>query len=88
TDLTSYILLANLYVDIPVGLGLTPYVGAGIGAAWNDLKGLDYTVNGRQVASEGGKSTTNFAWSATAGLAYAVTDSLLIDFGYRYIDAG
>ena len=34
------------------------------------------------------KTTYNFAWSLTGGVAYAVDDHLSIDVGYRYVNAG
>jgi opacity protein-like surface antigen len=52
---------------------VTPYVGAGVGAAYNVL------------ADEG---RWNFAWAAMAGAAYHLSPNLSFDFGYRYADLG
>lgn len=64
---------ANGYVDIGTWWGVTPYVGAGIGAAYNNL---------------GGFSNWNFAWAGMAGAAYHLSPNLSIDLGYRYADLG
>lgn len=64
---------ANGYIDIGTWWGVTPYVGAGIGAAYNNLAGF-----GRW----------NFAWAGMAGAAYHLSPNLSIDLGYRYADLG
>ncbi|MBY0532563.1 MAG: porin family protein [Xanthobacteraceae bacterium] len=71
--LWSSALFANAYVDLGTWYGVTPYVGAGVGAAFNDLD------------SEG---RWNFAWALMAGAAYHLSPNLSIDFGYRYADLG
>jgi opacity protein-like surface antigen len=71
--LWSSALFANGYVDLGTWYGVTPYVGAGVGAAINDL------------ASE---SRWNFAYALMAGAAYHLSPNLSVDFGYRYADLG
>ena len=75
--------MLNAYYDIDTGSKITPYIGGGIGYAklklndqyWQDV----YAKNIKD---------TNFAWQIGAGVAYAVTDNISIDAGYRYIDFG
>ena len=62
--------LANLYLDIPTGSSLTPYVGAGAGMTW---------VNNDE-------NDSGFAFDLTGGLAIDLTDSLTLDLGYRYVN--
>jgi opacity protein-like surface antigen len=64
---------ANGYVDLGTWWGITPYVGAGVGAALNDLES---------------RSRWNFAWALMAGAAYHLSPNLSVDFGYRYADLG
>lgn len=70
--LWSSALFANGYVDLGTWYGVTPYVGAGVGAAYN------YLDEGRW----------NFAWAAMLGAAYHLSTNLSVDFGYRYADLG
>lgn len=66
-------LFANGYVDLGTWYGVTPYVGAGIGTAYNYLE------------DEG---RWNFAYAVMAGAAYHLSTNLSVDFGYRYADLG
>jgi opacity protein-like surface antigen len=63
----------NGYVDLGTWFGVTPYVGAGIGAAYNSLAG---------------EGLWNFAWAGMAGAAYHLSPNLSVDFGYRFADLG
>ncbi len=73
--------MINAYYDINTGTKLTPYVGAGIGMA--HLKATAKYDDGKDS-----KSKNNFAWQVGAGVAYALTDNVALDAGYRYTDAG
>lgn len=83
----STTLLANVYYDFHNSTAFTPYVGAGIGLAFNymGVDGYDY------YSQEGGSCddrTTNFAWQVGAGVAYSISENMAIDAGYRYLDLG
>jgi opacity protein-like surface antigen len=67
--LTTISLMANGYYDFNIDSGITPYVGAGIGMARHDAEVDDDTV---------------FAYQATIGLAMPVSDTMDLDFAYRY----
>ena len=71
--LWSSSLFANGYIDLGTWYGVTPYVGAGVGTAFNDL---------------GSESRWNFAYALMAGAAYHLSPNLSVDFGYRYADLG
>jgi opacity protein-like surface antigen len=73
TKLWSSSLFANGYADLGTWWGITPYVGAGVGSAYNYL------------ANEG---RWNFGWAVMAGAAYNLSPNLAVDFGYRYADLG
>ncbi len=55
--------------------------GLGIGVA-----GLDVTTS--EADNEGKSTDYNFAWQAHAGFAYAVSDRVKLNLGYRYLDPG
>lgn len=80
--------LVNVYYDIPTGGALRPFVGAGVGFAANRISDISYTLNGRALDREQSETKTSFAWALTAGAAYAVTDKMLLDLAYRYVDVG
>jgi len=94
---TSWVGLANAYVDLGTWWCLTPFVGAGVGAAHITTTGLQDTglVFAPGVGSEfpssyfaNGASTTNLAWAAYAGVAYKVTNNFTVELAYRYLDMG
>ena len=72
--------MLNAYYDINTGTRLTPYIGGGVGVAYNKA--------GIKSESEFSKSKTNFAWQLGGGLSYALTANVDIDAGYRYSDTG
>jgi hypothetical protein len=94
TETTTWSLMANLWLDLPVYqpvswlFGRIPilepmslFVGSGIGLASTDV---DVSNN----AFFGSETTYNFAWQAGAGLSYALTDRTTVSIGYRYFDPG
>lgn len=75
--LTQYLLLANLWKDIPMG-ALTPYVGAGLGigivdARFDELSTQDIDDTRAALAGQFGM-----------GVRFAASDRMMIDAGYRY----
>ena len=85
----SFTIMGNGYVDLGTWYGVTPYVGAGLGAA-----NLIFSSYENPSAAAPMQSTAvpvsrwNVAWSVMAGLSYTVAPNMLIDFGYRHIDMG
>lgn len=86
-DIRSWALLANVYYDIPTGTRFSPYLGGGVGVAFNRLETVTYRFGAAEFTEEG-KSKTSFAWTLAAGVGFAATDNISIDLGYRYIDLG
>ena len=77
--------LFNGYLDLGTWYGVTPYIGAGAGAAY--LRATDYASTVAPFSSDA-HHQWNFAWAAMAGLAYPLTHNLTLDVGYRYINFG
>ena len=78
-------LFGNAYIDINTGTPFTPYIGGGLGVAFNytELKAEDATGS-----STRNRHDTTFAWNAGAGVAYAFTENVAVDLGYRFIGTG
>lgn len=81
--------MATGYIDLGTFVGITPYVGAGAGFVYTQLRG-----NGELAVPGGGTSfgsysenDFSFAYTLNAGLAYRMTDNLSLDVGYQYLNA-
>lgn len=86
---SEWVALLNGYVDMGTWHGITPFVGAGIGAA--NVKISDFTdvgVTVDSVAYGDDHDQWNFAWALYAGLAFDVTDAVTVELAYRYLDLG
>jgi len=91
TKLMSTILLINGYYDFRTGTPFTPYIGAGLGFAVDQLtQGISATDTGALGnATAGARSTqVEFAGAAMVGLNYEVSSFTSIDVGYRYLYIG
>jgi opacity protein-like surface antigen len=87
--LKSWVFLANAYVDLGTWQCFTPFVGAGIGGAYNslvDFSDLNTTNGGRGYGRN--SSNWSFAWALYAGVAYNVSKNLKVDLSYRYLNYG
>jgi OOP family OmpA-OmpF porin len=79
-------IMANGYFDWDLGIGVIPYLGAGIG--WGSLE-IDSKNNGASFAPnqqsmiEGQDQV--FTYSIMAGGTYPINESLDLSLGYRYI---
>ena len=95
-NLSSFIAMANAYVDIGTWYGITPFVGGGVGWAQNRLDGVTdtgfaYPGNGAGFPTGGYLNngvSNNFAWALMAGLDFDVTQNLKLELGYRYLSYG
>jgi opacity protein-like surface antigen len=99
--ISSFVALANTYIDLGTWNCLTPYLGFGVGLAnlhFGSLTDtgvvgpLDTTTYAGFGPTGGGyagsKSKTNFAWAIHAGVAYDVNPNLKLELGYRYLNLG
>ena len=74
--LKSDVFLANAYLDLGTWNCLTPFVGFGVGGAYNtfaDLTDIGIGTSGNGIGTNA--SQFNFAWALHAGLAYNVTQN-------------
>lgn len=88
-NLSSWLFLANAYVDLGTWNCFTPFVGAGIGGAYNTLH--DFTDIGIPSTGRGfgrNPSEWNLAWALYAGVAYEVTKNFKVELTYRYLNYG
>ncbi len=81
-------LMANGYYDIDTGTKWVPYIGGGLGAARAKLK---LTVSSRDVldpatVETGGGDDARWvlAYQIGAGVAYPVSESVMVQLGYRF----
>jgi opacity protein-like surface antigen len=86
---SEWVVLANIYADLGTWWCLTPFVGAGVGGAYNIISNFQddtVVVNSRNFGN--GAATWNFAWALHAGVAYKVTPGFTVELAYHYLDLG
>jgi opacity protein-like surface antigen len=90
----SWVGLVNAYADLGTWWCLTPFVGAGVGAATIKTSAFSDVATfpgGAGLASSfiaDGATKTNFAWALHAGVAYRVSNNFTVELAYRYLDMG
>ena len=100
TKIDATVWMVNAYYDLFSNRGFTPYIGAGIGFAWNQLNRHhestysvcdtlgDPTCAAPIVTTESGAVSADklsFAAAAMAGISYDVSEITTVDLGYRYL---
>jgi opacity protein-like surface antigen len=86
---SEWLFLANAYLDLGTWWCVTPFVGAGIGAANVTISDfVDVNTPRAGVAWGSDESKWNFAWALHAGLAFQATNNLAVEFAYRYVNLG
>jgi opacity protein-like surface antigen len=86
---SELVFMANGYYDFGDFYGITPYVGAGIGASYNTIshfRDVNIIDEGSGYADD--NSEWNLAWALHAGLGFQATERMTIDFGYSFISLG
>ena len=79
-------LFANVFWDFHNDSNFTPYIGAGLGMAFN-YTGYDFIDrNGEHFSMD--DRFTNFAWNAGAGVSYSFNEMLSVDASYRFTGLG
>ena len=87
-NLKSWIFLGNAFVDLGTWNCFTPFVGAGIGVAYNSLVDFsDVNPNGGYGFGRN-PGEWHMAWALYAGVGYNVTKNFKIDLTYRYLNYG
>ncbi|MER9233561.1 porin family protein [Mesorhizobium sp. M0622] len=84
--------ILNGYVDLGTYVGITPYLGAGIGLVQSRRRlSADYFTNNGNPADDfvthDNKTQYSFAYTLNAGLAYQVSKNVSVDLGYQYFSA-
>jgi opacity protein-like surface antigen len=94
-DVSSFIGLINGYVNLGTYLGISPFIGAGLGFADNSVSGLTDPgiASSAYFSSPAGGyfsngSKTSFAWALMAGLDFNISPNLRLEMGYRYLNYG
>jgi len=78
-DVTDVHLLVNLFVDIPNPTPFVPYVGGGAGVSYTSVNGAG--IDEVEFLDD---NAVVFAYQVGAGIGYEITDSLVLELGYRY----
>lgn len=98
-DKSEFLIMANGFLDMGTYYGITPYVGAGVGATYTMISNFVDTGYANIAAGPDAGVTNSlgyadhdaewaFAWALHAGLGYEVNDRVTLDFGYRYLHLG
>lgn len=78
-EVNALFVLGNLWIDLPLGGELQPYLGGGAGFARLEAD-LSTTTGTAGVAG----SDWAFAYQLGGGVSYALSPSIAVDLGYRY----
>jgi opacity protein-like surface antigen len=90
---SAWVTLVNAYLDLGTWWCVTPFIGAGVGAArttiasFSDVGYISDGTTGFGYAAND-HSQWNFAWALHAGLGYDVTNKVKVEFAYRYLNMG
>ncbi|MBZ9675600.1 outer membrane protein [Mesorhizobium sp. ES1-1] len=88
----AYSLMLNGYVDLGTYVGITPYVGAGVGVVQSKRSlSASYFTNNDDPTDDfvlsDEKTKYSLAYTLNAGLAYQLTKNVSVDLGYQYFSA-
>ena len=81
-DIETYTTFVNVFWDITNYNGFTPYVGLGVGGAYNKLSNITLP------ATASGGHRWNLAYNVSAGLSYDLSQNVKLDMAYRFVDLG
>lgn len=92
---SSWVGMINAYADLGTWWCITPFVGVGVGGAYNTFSGFSdiTTVNLGGGTTSGlyqaqSASKLDLAWALHAGLAYRVNQNMTVELAYRYLNLG
>ncbi len=83
------VLMANAWYDLDTGTNFTPYIGGGLGVVnvkFDVDVSLTSPATGRPVSISGDDSAWAFAYQIGAGIGYRLSDSVVIQLGYRFMN--
>ncbi len=94
-DLMSHLFMANFFVQGDKNIGeLVPYIGVGVGFAKHTMNTAGVTVpapagmNGLDTEVDADIDGAGLVLSFMGGVSFHLSNNLILDFGYRYIDLG
>ena len=95
-SMSSWMVLANAYVDLGTWWSITPFIGGGVGVSRNTISNFtDQGTNGTFLfgttpgfASAVSAPKWDFAWALHTGLAYKVAPNVTFEFGYSFVNLG
>jgi len=82
-DIRTQQLMANVYLDLPQGKRIHPYMGTGAGLVFQDVKtyrSIDLTFPGGTFKN----NNTEYGWVAMAGVTIDRVYHGKLQVGYRY----
>jgi len=78
--------MVNGYLDLGTFVGITPYVGAGVGVLYSKHEvNIDAPTLG--LALDYNDSQYEFAYALNAGVSYQMTRNMSVDVGYQYLNS-
>lgn len=86
-------IMLTAFIDIPYKIAdrVQPYVGIAVGRSRNKMDSINWHDPGPPSSNgtlNGASSKNSTAWQFTLGAAISLTDSWILDLGYRYSDMG
>ena len=90
TTVKTYTAMVNAYYDLGNHGGFVPYVGVGVGLAYNQMSNVYFTGSAGTIYHNEviGSNQLSLAWAMMAGVEYKFSQRASLDVGYRYIDTG
>ncbi|WP_395449569.1 outer membrane protein [Aminobacter sp. UC22_36] len=86
---SEWLFMANAYADVGTFYGITPYVGAGLGASRNTISSFrDVNVINNGAGYAHTTSKWNLAWALHAGVGIKATERMTVDLGYSFVNLG
>jgi opacity protein-like surface antigen len=86
---SEWVALVNAYIDLGTWWSITPFVGAGVGVAFNTI---EHFRDNNIIAGGGGFADTgrqtNLAWALHAGASYRASQNFAVELSYRYLNVG
>ena len=86
---SEWVALVNAYIDLGTWWAITPFIGAGVGVAFNTIEHFRDT---NVIAGGGGwadtGTQTNLAWALHAGASYRASSNFAVELSYRYLNVG
>jgi opacity protein-like surface antigen len=86
---SEWVALVNAYIDLGTWWSITPFIGAGVGVAFNTIEHFRDT---NVIAGGGGwadtGTQTSLDWALHAGVSYRASQNFAVELSYRYLNVG